>query len=53
MIPMEKTALKHSQNELKIKFTTDYYPQVVLQDFSTTITDYEETLQETNENDYD
>ena len=48
-----ENSIKAFTNELKIKFTTDYYPQVALQDFSTTITDYEETLQETNENDYD
>ncbi len=39
--------------ELKIKFTTEYFPQVAMQDFSATIVDYENTLQETIENDYD
>ncbi|MGG1920213.1 hypothetical protein AB1278_00170 [Chryseobacterium sp. NRRL B-14798] len=48
-----ENSIKAFANELNIKFTTDYYPQVALQDFSATITDYEETLQETNENDYD
>lgn len=48
-----ENSIKTFANELNIKFTTDYYPQVALQDFSATITDYEETLQETNENDYD
>lgn len=48
-----ENSIKAFANELNIKFTTDYYPQVALQDFSATITDYEEILQETNENDYD
>jgi hypothetical protein len=48
-----ENSIKAFANELNIKFTTDYYPQVALQDFSATIVDYEETLQETNENDYD
>lgn len=39
--------------ELNIKFTTDYFPQVALQDFSSTIFDYENTLQAINEIDYD
>jgi hypothetical protein len=45
--------IKAFANELNIKFTTDYFPQVAMQDFSATIVDYENTLQETNENDYD
>jgi len=40
-------------NELNIKLTTHYFPQVAMQDFSATIVDYEKTLQETDENDYD
>lgn len=51
--PYGENSIKAFANELNIKFTTDYYPQVALQDFSATIMDYEETLQETNENDYD
>lgn len=48
-----ENSIKAFANELNIKFTTDYFPQVALQDFSATIVDYENTLQETNENDYD
>jgi hypothetical protein len=48
-----ENSIKAFANELNIKFTTDYYPQVALQDFSATIVDYENTLQETNQNDYD
>jgi len=39
--------------DLQIKFTPDYFPQVALQDFSSTIIEYENTLQQSNENDYD
>jgi len=48
-----ENSIKSFANELNIKFTTDYYLQVAMQDFSATIVDYENTLQETNENDYD
>lgn len=48
-----ENSIKAFANELNIKFTTDYFPQVAMQDFSATIVDYENTLQETNENDYD
>jgi len=46
-------SLKAFTDELQIKFSNEYFPQVALQDFSATITDYENTLQETNETDYD
>ncbi|TWI17209.1 hypothetical protein [Sphingobacterium siyangense] len=45
--------LKALAAELNIKFTSDYFPQVALQDFSANIVDYENTLQEIDENDYD
>ncbi len=48
-----ENSIKAFATELNIKFTTDYFPQVAMQDFSATIVDYENTLQETNENDYD
>lgn len=44
--------LKALADELQIKFSNDYFPQLALQDFSANIADYETTLQETNENDY-
>lgn len=44
--------LKALADELQIKFSDDYFPQLALQDFSANIADYETTLQETNENDY-
>lgn len=40
-------------NELHINFSNDYFPQIALQDFSANISDYENTLLETDENDYD
>ncbi|QCR22349.1 hypothetical protein [Pontibacter sp. SGAir0037] len=40
-------------NELNIKFTSKYFPQIALQDFSSNINDYENTLEEIDENDYD
>lgn len=51
--PYGENSIKKFANELNLKFTTDYHPQVALQNFSVTIVDYENTLQETNENDYD
>lgn len=45
--------LKSFSTELKIKLTMDYFPQVALQDFSANINDYENSLQETFESDYD
>jgi hypothetical protein len=48
-----ENSIKAFATELNIKFTTDYFPQVAMQDFSATIVDFENTLQETNENDYD
>lgn len=48
-----ENSIKAFVNELNIKFTTEYFPQVAMQDFSATIVDYENTLQQTNENDYD
>ncbi|WAC41070.1 hypothetical protein [Pedobacter sp. SL55] len=44
--------LKAFADELQIKFSNDYFPQLALQDFSANIADYESTLKETNENDY-
>jgi hypothetical protein len=46
-------SLKALAYELNIAFSTDYYPQIALQDFSANIADYENTLQEIDENDYD
>lgn len=45
--------LKEFAEELKIKFTTEYFPQVALQDFSANINEYENTLQDIDESDYD
>lgn len=45
--------LKSLAEELHIKFSTDYFPQIALQDFSGNISDYELKLQETEKNDYD
>jgi hypothetical protein len=39
-------------NELHIKFSNDYFPQIALQDFSANLTDYENSLELTDENDY-
>lgn len=38
--------------ELQLKFSNDYFPQVALQDFSSGITEYENSIQLTDENDY-
>lgn len=46
-------SLKALAEELNIKFSNDYFPQVALQDFSANITDYESSLQEIDGNDYD
>ncbi len=48
-----ENSIKAFVKELNIKFTSDYFPQVAMQEFSATIEDYENTLQETYENDYD
>jgi hypothetical protein len=48
-----ENSIKAFANELNIIFTTDYFPQVAMQGFSATIVEYENTLQETNESDYD
>jgi len=40
-------------DKLKITFSNDYFPQLALQEFSANITDYENSLQEIDENDYD
>jgi len=45
-------SLKAFAEELKIKFSSEYFLQVALQDFSANIDDYENTLQVTSENDY-
>lgn len=46
-------SLKTFADELQIKFSTDYFLQVALQDFSANIIEYENTLLEIEENDYD
>lgn len=46
-------SLKSFSTELNIQLTTDYFPQVALQDFSANIVDYENILQPTDGNDYD
>lgn len=51
--PYGENSIKAFANELNIKFINDYFPQVAMQDFSAKIVDYENTLQETNEKDYD
>lgn len=38
---------------MNIDFSNDYFLQIALQDFSANITDYENTIQQTDENDYD
>lgn len=48
-----ENCLKAFADELRIKFSNDYFPQVALQDFSANIITYEATLQQVNENDYD
>ena len=45
--------LKAFADELQIKFSNDYFPQIALQEFSANITDYENSSQLTDENDYD
>jgi len=45
--------LKALAEELNIKFSNDYFPQVALQDFSAKIGDYEKIIQPADENDYD
>lgn len=44
--------IKRLTDELKITFSNDYFPQLALQHFSTNITDYENTLQEIDEDDF-
>jgi hypothetical protein len=39
--------------ELKIKFSNDYFPQLALEDFSANITDYENSMLEADDKDYD
>jgi hypothetical protein len=51
--PYGENSIKAFAAQLKIKFTTDYFPPVAMQDFSATIVEYENTLQETKESDYD
>lgn len=38
--------------EMQIKFSNDYFPQIALQEFSSSISEYEASLQLTDENDY-
>ena len=45
--------IKELADKLKITFSNDYFPQLALQEFSANITDYENSLQEIDENDYD
>lgn len=44
--------LKVFADELQIKFSNDYFPQLALQNFSANIVDYESTLQESDEKDH-
>lgn len=44
--------IKELANELKITFSNEYFPQIALQHFSANITDYENTLQEIDGNDF-
>ncbi|TWV12783.1 hypothetical protein FQ707_08055 [Bacteroidaceae bacterium HV4-6-C5C] len=44
--------IKGLADELKITFSNDYFPQLALQHFSANITDYENTLQEIDEDDF-
>lgn len=48
-----ENSLKKLAEELKIKFSNDYFLPIALQDFSANITDYENALQESDEKDYD
>jgi hypothetical protein len=48
-----ENSIKAFANELNIRFEPNYYPQVALQDFSATISDYENTLKEIDESDHD
>lgn len=45
--------LETFSKKLKIKFSSNYFPQVALQNFSANINCYENSLQLTDENDYD
>lgn len=45
--------LKNFADSLRIKITTNYLPQIDLQNFSASIEEYESTLLQTDENDYD
>ncbi|WP_352422999.1 hypothetical protein [Proteiniphilum sp.] len=45
--------IKALADELQIKFSSNYFPQIALYDFSADIYDYENTLQLTDEKDYD
>jgi hypothetical protein len=45
--------IKALADTLKIRFSNDYFPQLALHDFSSNISDYENSLQEIDENDYD
>jgi len=38
--------------ELRIKFSNDYFPQIALHEFSSSITEYQSSMQMTDENDY-
>lgn len=51
--PYGEISIKAFAKELNINFTSDYFPQIALQDYSATIVDYENALEITNENDYD
>lgn len=44
--------IKGLADELKITFSNDYFPQLALQHFSANITDYENTLQEIDGDDF-
>jgi len=44
--------IKELADKLKITFSNEYFPQLALQHFSANIIDYENTLQEIDENDF-
>ena len=47
-----ETSLIEFAAELNIKFSNDYFPQIALQEFSANITDYDNSLELMDENDY-
>lgn len=47
----EKSLVEFAK-ELRIKFSNDYFPQIALHEFSSDITEYQSSMQLTDENDY-